>query len=65
MFDKRAKSVAYLESQLCRKEAEVRYVPLPRPEEVEAWVRLAYERGRRDGALWVLRESSHDLGRTP
>ena len=65
MFDKRAESVAYLQGQLHRKETDVRYVPLPRPEEVEAWVRLAYEKGRRDGALLVLRESSHDLGGTP
>jgi hypothetical protein len=33
-----------------RKEDEVRYVPIPHPEDLRAWLQAAYEAGRQDGA---------------
>lgn len=52
MLDKLPTNVGWLREDLkrVRKEEEVRYVPIPHPEDVRAWLRAAYEAGRQDGA---------------
>jgi len=53
--------------QISKPDPEVRYEPVPRPDEVERWIAVAYHRGLDDGlrAAEICREENEEERRRP